>query len=115
MSTTPTSKLTRRAALARLGLVTGAAYAAPAMIGFDAARASGNSGASAASRASGPSRSSRPSRLSGPSGMSRPSRSASNRNGSTWRNSYPSRPRTQRRLTPAEQEAVRIFRQIFGG
>jgi hypothetical protein len=45
-----------------------------------------------------------PSRSSGPSRTSRPSRS-----------SGPSRPRAERSLTPAEQEAVRFFRQIFGG
>jgi hypothetical protein len=27
----------------------------------------------------------------------------------------PSRPRVQRPLTPAEQEAVRVFQSIFGG
>ncbi len=118
MTKTPDTRLTRRAALARLGLAAGAVYVAPAMIGFDAARASGNSAPSAASApspVSAPSRMSRPSRTSAPSRMSRPSGSSSNRSGSTWRNSVPSRPRAQRPLTPAEQEAVRFFRSIFGG
>ncbi|MFA7432129.1 MAG: hypothetical protein WCZ72_00300 [Gemmobacter sp.] len=61
-------KLSRRKLLARLGVAAGAAYVAPAMIGFGAASASG---VSRFSRASRPSRGSRPSR---PSGPSRPSR-----------------------------------------
>lgn len=41
--------ITRRRLLARVGLVAGAAYAAPAMVGLNAAHASTNSGASGGS------------------------------------------------------------------
>ena len=41
--------MTRRRLLARVGLAAGAVYVAPAMIGLDAAHASGNSGNSGAS------------------------------------------------------------------
>lgn len=72
--------LTRRRLLARVGLAAGAAYMAPAMVGLNAAHASGNSGGSGGSsgpsrgRSSGPSRS----RPSGPS-RSRPSGPSRNR------------------------------------
>ena len=53
--------LSRRHLLARVGLIAGAAYVAPAMAGFNAARASTGSGASGgssgASNSSGPSNS----------------------------------------------------------
>lgn len=68
--------LTRRRLLARVGLAASAAYMAPAMIGLNAAHASGNSGVSRGS--SGPSRS----RPSGPS-RSRPSGPSRNRSGAS--------------------------------
>lgn len=68
--------LTRRRLLARVGLAASAAYMAPAMIGLNAAHASGNSGASGGN--SGPSRN----RSSGPS-RSRPSGPSRNRSGAS--------------------------------
>lgn len=61
--------LTRRRMLARVGLAAGAAYMAPAMVGLNAAHASGRSGASGGSSGPSNSRSSGPSRgrSSGPS------------------------------------------------
>lgn len=95
------AKITRRAALTRLGLAAGAAYAAPTMVGFNAARASGASGSSGASSNSGPSSGSGPSRSSRPSYAGRG-------------NSGPSRPHSGRRMTPAEADMMRFFRNIFG-
>lgn len=68
-NSTTSTVLTRRRLLTRVGLAAGAAYMAPAMVGLNAARASGGSGGnSGASRstASAPSR--------GNSGPSRPRR-----------------------------------------
>lgn len=79
--------MTRRRLLARVGLVAGAAYVAPTMIGLNAAHASGNSGGS--SGASG-----------GNSGASRSGVSRASRGGSSGpsrgRNSGASRGRTSR-------------------
>lgn len=66
--------LSRRHLLARVGLIAGAAYVAPAMAGFNAARASTGSGASGGS--------------SGASNSSGPSNSGSSNSGSS--NSGPS-------------------------
>lgn len=75
--------LTRRRMLARLGLAAGAAYVAPAMIGLNAARASGTSGGSG-----------------GGSGASRGGSSGASRGGSSAPsrgvNSGPSRGRRRR-------------------
>lgn len=101
--------LTRRRMLARVGLIAGAAYATPAMIGLNAAHASDASGGnSAPSRSnSAPSRSnSGPSRSnSGPSrGNSRPSRG----------NSGPSRG-NRNRTRRDRNETPRWLRRIFEG
>jgi|GEM_PF-2989752 len=76
--------ISRRRLLTRVGLAAGAAYIAPAMVGLNAARASGVSGGgsdgSGSGSSSGPSQSSGPSRsstsgMSSSSGASSPSRS----------------------------------------
>lgn len=93
------TQLSRRALLTRLGLAAGAAYVAPGLIGFDAARASGLSAPSGKTpvrrrkrgsdvskpsrpgqkgKASKPSRASRPGKASKPS---RPQRYPSRRSG----------------------------------
>lgn len=64
------ASLSRRAMLRRIGLAAGAIYVAPAMVGLNAAHASGNSGGrNSGGRSSG-------GRASGRSGISRPSRAS---------------------------------------
>ncbi|MFE3839599.1 hypothetical protein [Pseudogemmobacter sonorensis] len=90
MSNSASDMISRRRMLVRLGLAAGAAYAVPTLAGFDAARASGNSGGNSGGNSrggnSGPSRSSGPSRNSAPSRNSRPGR-----NSRPSRNSRPAR------------------------
>lgn len=97
--------LTRRRMLARVGLAAGAAYMAPAMVGLNAAHASGNSGGSRGS--SGPSNS----RSSGPSRgrSSGPSRGRSS-GASRSRASGPSRYRGR-----ADTETPRWLRRLMQG
>lgn len=102
---TETKAISRRAMLRRLGLAAGAAYVAPAMVGFNAAHASGASGASGGSgRGRGGSGASRsgPSR-SGPS-RSRPSRGRTGRSGA-------SRP-GRRGGGSAEADLMRMLRRL---
>ncbi len=78
--------MTRRRLLARVGLAAGAVYAAPAMIGLNAAHASTNSGASGGSSGasggnSGPSGGNSGASRGGNSGPSRSGRSGPSRGG----------------------------------
>jgi hypothetical protein len=72
---TETKMLSRRKALARIGLAAGAVYVAPVMLGANAARASGNSGNSGGNSGN----------SGGNSGNSR------GNSGGSWGNSGPSR------------------------
>jgi hypothetical protein len=100
-NSTTSTVLTRRRLLTRVGLAAGAAYMAPAMVGLNAARASGVSGGSSGasrSAASAPSR--------GNSGPSRGGNSGPSRSG----NSGPSRPRRRN-----VDETPRWLRRLFEG
>jgi hypothetical protein len=79
------SPMTRRRLLARVGMVAGAVYVVPTMIGLNAAHASGNSGASGGS--SGASGGNSGASGSGNSGASQGGNSGASRG----RNSHPSR------------------------
>lgn len=99
--------LSRRRLLLRMGMVAGVAattYAAPAMVGFDAARASGNSGRNSggSSGASGNSR--------GNSGASRGASGNSRGNSGGSRNS-----RGGSSTGRADADANRLMRLVFGG
>jgi uncharacterized membrane protein len=84
---TDTRMLSRRKALARIGLAAGAVYVAPVMMGANAARASGNSGGNSGNSGnSGPSGNSGNSGPSGNSGNSGNSWGGSGNSGGSWGN-----------------------------